>query len=223
LCPRARYALARRTVRAPIALSDDYELRIVDSLAEFEAASRVLHDAYIEIGYMEKEASGMRITKYRLMPTTTIVVAKYKGEVVGTVSMMKDCPLGLPSDDIVNLDSLRAGGARIAEGSSIAVVQKHRNGQVMFLLIKHLHNYLAQYATVRYLVVTANPRHEDLYAGALLFEKLHGRVIDGYQFANGAAAMPMVLDLNAYRIVCVVPTSIETTRPACTTSCLPDR
>jgi hypothetical protein len=190
-----RHVLTRRAVRAPITVADDYELKIVDTFAEFEAAARVLHDSYVEMGYMEKQASGMRITKYHLMPTTTIVVAKYRGEVIGTVSMIKDSPLGLPSDDIINMDSLRCSGARVAEGSSIAVVPKHRDGRVMFLLMKYLHNYLAQHAAVRYLVVSVNPRHEDLYAGVLLFEKLHGSVIDDYAFANGAAAIPMVLDL----------------------------
>ncbi|MGL5005684.1 MAG: N-acyl amino acid synthase FeeM domain-containing protein, partial [Casimicrobium sp.] len=133
---------------------------------------------------------------YHLLPTTTIAVAKYRGEVVGTVSIIKDSPLGLPTDEIVNIDALRNCGNRIAEGSSIAVVPKHRNGRAMYLLMKFLHNYLWQCCGVRYLVVTSNPRHEDLYLGILCFDRLSGETVHGYSFAKGADAVPMVLDLS---------------------------
>ncbi|MGL5001563.1 MAG: GNAT family N-acetyltransferase [Casimicrobium sp.] len=194
-----RHAMLRRAIRPPQRVSDNYEIKIVDTVEECEAAFRLLHEAYAELGYVKPCASRMRITRFHLLPTTTIVVAKFKGVVIGTISIMKDSPIGLPTDEILSLDFLRANGARIAEGSSLAVAPRHRNGQVMFLLMRYMYHYLSTHCGARYLVVTVNPRHEDFYAGLLLFKKFRRDVVKGYSFVNGADAVPMLLDLQTAR------------------------
>ena len=70
---------------------------------DLEGAFRILHDSYVESGFMQPVESGMRINKYFALPSTTTLVAKWQGKVVGTVSIVRKTGLGLPMEK--NFDS----------------------------------------------------------------------------------------------------------------------
>lgn len=68
----------------------------------------MLHDAYVDSGFMKPDPSGMRVTIYHaLSPTTTTLCAKYDGEVVGTISLIRESALGFPLQQIFDLTSVR--------------------------------------------------------------------------------------------------------------------
>ena len=49
----------------------------------------LLHDAYVRAGFMKPDPSGMRATIYHALPTTTTLLAKYDGKIVGTISLIR--------------------------------------------------------------------------------------------------------------------------------------
>ena len=63
-------------------------LKIADTKEELEACFTLLHDAYVDSGFMKPDPSGMRVTIYHALPTTTTLCAKYDGQVVGTLSLI---------------------------------------------------------------------------------------------------------------------------------------
>ncbi len=86
---------------------------------------------------MEAHRSGMRITPYHSLPSTTTIVAKWDGVPVGTVSIIRDSSFGFPTEKIVNVDQYRSKGKRVAEISSLAVDKAHRGdkGALLFAMI----------------------------------------------------------------------------------------
>src|SRR4051812_47898418 len=57
-------------------------LKIAETKEELEACFTLLHEAYVTSGFMRPDPSGMRVTIYHALPTTTTLCAKFDGEVV---------------------------------------------------------------------------------------------------------------------------------------------
>ena len=67
-------------VRLP-PLPKGIELSLAVTRDDLEAAYRLLHDVYTEIGFMEHHPSGLRLNVYNMLPHTSTVVAKIDGKV----------------------------------------------------------------------------------------------------------------------------------------------
>ena len=173
------------------------ELKIAETEQELEDCFRLLHDAYVGSGFMKPDPSGMRVTQYHALPTTTTLCAKYEGRVVGTISMIREGVLGFPMQAIFNLESVRAKGGNIAEISALAVHPDFRKtgGAILFPLMKFMHKYCTEYFDTRHLVIAVNPEKIELYEALLFFERLQEMPVDKYDFANGAPAVGATLDL----------------------------
>ncbi len=102
-------------------------LKIAETKEELEACFRLLHDAYVGSGFMKPHSSGMRINIYHALPTTTTLCAKFDGEVVGTLSLIRESVFGFPLQSVFNLQEVREKKGRIAEVSALAVHPKFRN------------------------------------------------------------------------------------------------
>ncbi|MCK7513755.1 MAG: hypothetical protein MZV70_63565 [Desulfobacterales bacterium] len=160
--------------RVPKLASPDLTIRIADSPEEIEAANRLIYRNYVNL-YWPEDEEAFRNNKYLHSPARHVCVAVESGTVIGTMSMMTDSPLALPSDsfrpDI--LRSFRMAGDRLAEITSFAVDQsvQHPLNLVMFLF-KFFLQYSFYYANIDRLIASCRPRHADFYAKCMCFEKL---------------------------------------------------
>jgi len=93
---RLRFKIYRQMVECDPAPDLRLELKIADTQEELEACFKLLHGAYVSSGFMLPDPSGMRITIYHSLPTTTTLCAKYDGKVVGTISMIREGVFGFP-------------------------------------------------------------------------------------------------------------------------------
>jgi hypothetical protein len=103
------------------------------SAAEWIAALELVHDCYVDCGYIRPLRSGVRARTYDLCRETGMYVAVRAGRVVGVLSTVVDSPdLLLPSDRIFpdELAYLRDAGAIIGELSSLAILPDLRNTAV---------------------------------------------------------------------------------------------
>ncbi|HPP47166.1 MAG TPA: hypothetical protein PLF25_06650, partial [Accumulibacter sp.] len=66
-----RHAVYRNFVDCDPSPTDRLELKIADTREELEACFKLLHDAYVASGFMKRDPSGMRVTIYHALPTTT--------------------------------------------------------------------------------------------------------------------------------------------------------
>ncbi len=195
-----RYRFYRSWFSVPdLAWDENFRVEIASSEKDLECAYRVLHDAYVATQLMTPHASGLRCNLYSFLPHTTVIVAKYKGEIVGTVSLIRDSVWGLPSDKDYRKenDTLRDGGRKLVEVSALAVAPSFRNAgnAVSFLLMKYIFNYSAQYWGVDHLVCTVHPRAQDFYKALSHFQR-NGGVIQ-YPFVQGALAVHLSMLISA--------------------------
>jgi GNAT superfamily N-acetyltransferase len=202
LLPRARrFALFRHLIDCDPSPDARLELKIADTQDELEACFRILHDAYVAAGFMQPDPSGLRVTIYHALPTTTTLCAKWDGQVVGTISMIREGVFGFPLQSIFNLGQVRAKAGRIAEISALAIDPRFRatGGRILFPLMKFMYEYCRDYFDTRHIVIAVNPNKIEMYESLLFFERLQARVVDNYDFANGAPAVGAALDLEVAR------------------------
>ncbi len=193
-----RFPILRYMIDCDPAPDARLELKIADTRDELEACFRLLHDAYVASGFMKPHPSGMRITQYHALPTTTTLCAKYEGRVVGTMSMIREGVFGFPLQAIFDLDPLRSEGGKIAEISALAVHPDFRKtgGWILFPLMKFMYQYCTKYFDTRHLVIAVNPDKIQLYEALLYFRRMQQKTIEEYDFANGAPAVVASLDLS---------------------------
>jgi GNAT superfamily N-acetyltransferase len=172
-------------------------LKIAETKEELEACFAVLHDAYVDSGFMKPDPSGMRVTIYHALPTTTTLCAKYDGKVVGTISLIRESALGFPLQRIFDLTSVREKEGYIAEVSALAVHRNFRRtgGSILFPLMKFMYEYCTTFFDTRHLVIAVNPSHIEMYESLLFFQRLTANMVESYDFVNGAPAIGATLDL----------------------------
>ena len=196
--PRSvRFSIYRSFVDGDPSPDSRLVLKIAETKEELEACFKLLHDAYVSSGFMQPAASGMRVTIYHALPTTTTLCAKYDGEVVGTISLIRESVFGFPLQAIFDLSNVRAKKGKIAEVSALAVHPKFRKtgGAILFPLMKFMYEYCTTFFDTRHLVIAVNPNRIEMYESLLFFERLTETQVANYDFANGAPAVGASLDL----------------------------
>jgi GNAT superfamily N-acetyltransferase len=195
---QGRFALYRSFFKCDQILPENLIFKIADTQQEIEACLTLLHDAYVSSGFMKRDHSGMRVTVYHALPTTTTLCAKVGDRVVGTLSLIRDGPFGFPLQKVFDLHAVREKGGAIAEVSALAVHRSYRRqgGYILFPLMKFMYEYCVTFFDVRHLVIAVNPRHIEMYESLLFFKRLQASPIESYDFVNGAAAVGATLDLS---------------------------
>lgn len=196
---RTRFGIYRAMIDCDPQPDARLELKVAETQQELEDCFRILHDAYVASGFMKPAPSGLRVTMYHALPTTTTLCAKYDGRVVGTMSMIREGVFGFPLQAVFDLSDVRAKQGQIAEISALAVHPDFRKtgGAILFPLMKFMYQYCTEYFDTRHLVIAVNPDKIELYESLLFFERLQENVVDKYDFANGAPAVGATLDLPA--------------------------
>lgn len=195
---RTRFAAYRSMIRCDEAPPEKLVLKLAETREELEACFRLLHDAYVDVGFMTPDPSGLRVTMYHALPTTTTLLAKYGDRVVGTISLIRESALGFPLQRIFDISRIRRAGGNIAEVSALAVDRKFqsRGGIILFPLMKFMYEYATKCFDTRHLVIAVNPRHIGLYESLLFFRRLRANPVEHYDFVNGAPAVGAHLDLS---------------------------
>lgn len=172
-----------RSIRDPMVLGrihadtdslGDTVVKIAETQAEHEQASRLLFDAYVETDLVPQRGVPVRVTSYLMLPTTVRFVAVVDGEVVATLSLVQDSELGLPLEAAYGdaVKALRAKGERIAEIGALAVKPKHRKHGLTMLLYKLMWKTAVELLDVKHLVVAVRPEVEMFYEATLRFVPL---------------------------------------------------
>jgi hypothetical protein len=174
---------------------EDIQLRVAATRDERQAVFELIYRSYLRAGLCTKNDSGMRATPYQLLASTDIMLAELRGQVISTVSLVRDGDLELPMESLFpeEVAARRAAGARLAEVSCLA---DRRQGTARFFgLFCELSRLMAQLAhatDVDELVVVVNPRHAPLYRRYMAFEQV-GDVRE-YDVVGGFPAVPLSLN-----------------------------
>jgi hypothetical protein len=203
LLKRLPYPISGHLVRRGLLIdrnrASDILFKVADTRDELDAAYRLVHDVYVKEGYSDQHESGMRVNLRYALPTTATVIGKLADQVVITLTVIGDSPLGLPMDMIFSeeLYRLRCRGRYIAEVGALASHCSFRRRQQAIALFadKAIVRYAIRNLGADDMVIAVNPKHEWVYRHLLLFETI-SRGVKDYHYVNDAPAIAMRLDLN---------------------------
>jgi hypothetical protein len=184
-------------IRLEYELPGNLTFKLAETKQELEQAFKLLHDSYVAEGFMKPELSGLRLTSYHALPTTSTLVAKWNDEVVGTVSLIRQSSMGLPLQQIFDISEIEDKGDQIVEISSLAIRRDFRGnfGHILLPLCKFLYEYCIRYLRVDQMVIAVNPRQLALYESIMLFRTIKAKPVPSYSFVNNAPAVGAVMDL----------------------------
>ncbi|HPI41521.1 MAG TPA: PilZ domain-containing protein [Pseudobdellovibrionaceae bacterium] len=192
--------ILRRSINLTTAYKNqDIQIKLATTEHEIESAYKLLHDAYVQQGLMDPDASGLRLNLYSVLPYTSVIIAKKGDLVIGTVSLIKDSPIGFPSDKAYKKENedLRNKGHNLVEVSALAIHESYRRSQnaamVSLLIMKYLFHYAEEHMGSDLLCATIHPRAFIFYDSLFGFEK-NGEVTE-YNFVKKALAIHISLDL----------------------------
>jgi ribosomal protein S18 acetylase RimI-like enzyme len=132
---------------------------------ELNEAYHLVHDVFVEQGYITPQPGGVRNRSVDLLPSTVTFIAKLNGKIIGVISIaIDDLFIGLPSDGEfkAELDLLRAKGGVVCEVTNQAVAPDFRRTAVTTELMRYCVTY-ALYVKCTDLIATVSPKHATFY------------------------------------------------------------
>ncbi|MFK8137200.1 MAG: GNAT family N-acetyltransferase [Bdellovibrionales bacterium] len=181
-------------------LPDEYSFEIATSEKDFTQAANLIYRCYRETGITESKSNPYRLN-YRLsLPTTKLLVAKYKGDVVGCVSLIPNYNLKLASEKLFQ-DNFNLPEQLICEISTYAVEREHR-GIISLHLLKYLLRITLDVLKVESFIITVTKESyasDLMYKPILLFNDLSQELGSGaYDDANGVECVCLSLETMNY-------------------------
>jgi hypothetical protein len=167
------------------------------SRAELESAYELVYQNYRIRDYIPPNSYGLRLTIFNAFPGTVTFVGVIRGEVIATVSLIPDTPVGLPMDEIYHdeVQALRDAGRQLVEVTMLADrrLSVHRSLAMVLALMKLVFDYATLSLKSTDLCITVNPHHDRFYREYLLFTPLGG--LRPYPSVSGNPAIARRLDL----------------------------
>lgn len=176
---------------------DDHTVfKIANTLSELEGAYRLVHDVFVNAGYIDPHPLGLRVKTHNALPETTTFIAKYHEKIALTLTLYPDSQLGVPMDSVYKreLDQLRKKGRAIAEVGALASDISIRNHGLSMITNKIIINYATDSLGIDDILITVHPRRRWIYESILLFEKI-GKIKE-YEDVKGNPAVALRLNLN---------------------------
>lgn len=182
---------------------DHIVFRCADTLDDYIKAFRLLHDVFVQSGYIEPTPSALRITPYHGDPNCKVFLGMCQIErqeiPLYTISVFPDSEKGkgLPMDQAFKkeLDILRSEGRKIVEVGALASDPRHRKHDMIIPMYgnKMVIRYAMDYLMADDIVITVHPKYQWVYEEIIFFKKI-GQ-LSQYAYVKNNPAVAMRLDL----------------------------
>lgn len=159
------------------------------SMADLVGAYSLVHDTFVEEGYIPPNSAGLRLRTYEALPETATFIARHNGQVIGVSALITDSrDLGLPSDRVygAQIDTLRGPRRIICEITDQAVSADWRGTAVATELMRCLFAHALAIGCTDF-VCAVNPGHAKFY------ELLGFRRLGNVKSYSDAADDPVLL------------------------------
>lgn len=187
----------RRKMRIDDTQVEGMVFKIAQTQEELEQAFEILHDTYVQEGYMEPDPSGMRLSLFHTMPRTTTFVGVKNGRVITTLSIYADSFLRLPMDSLFKdvTDRARKQGRFVCEIGAFACRKGYKtdNPTVALHLMAATLRYLTRNLPMDDLFITVNPKHSAFYRHVMAMEQRGDQ--RAYSCVKGNPAVALHMDL----------------------------
>jgi hypothetical protein len=137
-----------------------------DQWDDVQEALGVVHDGFVEAGYMEEQSSRRRFIAPYLNDGVAFSMAYVGDELAGVLALMPDGAFGLPSDAafLPEMDALRATGRPLFESGSLVVAARFRRHTRRILAgLVAANMRLFRESPDAIVVISTEPRQADFY------------------------------------------------------------
>jgi len=184
---------------------DSVIFRKASSKEDYISCFSLLHDVYVEEGFIEPSLPPLRIIPHHKDPEATVFMGCLPGDQaenmpIYTASMFPDNKQGLPMDEGFKrqVDALRDQGRSLVEIGCLASHPLYRKGdkKIPMLGNRMLVSYAIKTLKADDLVITVHPKYLKIYEDILLFEKIGE--IPSYSYVNDNPAVALRQDLHTW-------------------------
>ncbi|MGD9571803.1 MAG: hypothetical protein AB7V62_07975 [Thermoleophilia bacterium] len=149
-----------------------------DCVEEIDEALAIVHDGFVEAGYLAPQPSGRRLHLSYLNPGTMFFLARMEGVPVGCCALIADGPFGLPSDRafVEENDAMRAEGLVPHECGSLAVsgtARRHTRRIIMRVIAAMCRHAVDEYPEAPVPMAVA-PENQRFYAAIVGAQEVAG-------------------------------------------------
>lgn len=152
------------------------EVVVSDGVPEVDTALALIHDGFVEAGYMTARPSGRRMHLSYLNPGTVFLLARAGGRPVGALALVADGPFGLPCERAFaeEVNALRAAGDRPLECGSLSLrpAQGRHAREVMIHIMATVAHLLAELPAGARAVAAVMPGSREFYRRMMGFSKI---------------------------------------------------
>lgn len=204
--PKYIRARVTRHLFPPVTLNlENIVFKPAETFDEYIKSFRLVHDVYVDAGYIEPSSSALRIIPHHSHPDSRVFIGMYcNGDQdipIYSLSIFPDSKEdGLPMDLAFKdeLDRLRAQGRSLAEAGCLASEPLFRKNDMNIPMLGNriLQLYAREHLDVDDLVITVHPKFQWLYEDILMFEKL-GEIKE-YAYVKNNPAVAMRLNLRTF-------------------------
>lgn len=191
-----RFSIIRQMIHIHDESINGFRFMVATTKDEIEQGFELLYDSYLNEGLMDANQTQLRITKYHLLPSSTMIIAKKGKEVVATVTHILDSSFGLPVETNVDLKAFKAGKKRVAEISALAIKKRfRRNHSLLFGLTRFLYFFAVENLGATHWIICINKKVSDYYKAIFFFNT----IIEDfkYDFVNCSHSSVLYCDLQA--------------------------
>jgi hypothetical protein len=174
------------------------KVRVANRLNLRRKAYKLIYNNYSKMGITRDNDSGLWLSIFDALPeTTTIVVEDTQGEIVGTLTLVFESPIGLPADALYRneIDEFRATGRRLCEIISFGIDGAVRSSvKIIASLIYSSYLFARRVRHSTDFIITVSERYENFYCRNLLFKKIGP--VRSYAKVNGKPTVLLNLPLD---------------------------
>ncbi len=177
LLPRGiRHSIIRRIVHYPMHRLNGLQIEIAHDERAYEAVFRLVHDAYVERGWIRPQRSGMWRTAHHALPEATVLALREGDDYLGTVTLLADSELGLPIDCTypVEMTQRRGPGKKLVEVASLAVRPSVRRSGAWMCMAVAMWRHAVHCMHATDVVVALDPPVADYYEALFGFRRFTG-------------------------------------------------
>lgn len=186
--------------KAPARCGSGIAYRIASDFEDIAASLHLVHEAYVQRGLIDAHPSGVRVTKYHLLPTSEVLMAASRDGPICTATLVRDNDeFGLPMESIyaAEVASRRDASRKLAETSCLACHPSIKTPLSVVIRLMALTVQCAAQRGVDEVLAVVHPDHADFYTGFLGFDVIG--TVKLYPSVRFNPALPISLDLNTLR------------------------
>ncbi len=170
-----RASLLRRWVQINYNLPIELVFKKAETRPEINQAIKLIQETFTGIGTNQNNDCRLDFLKFLELPSTALIIAKWKDEVIASAALIPDGDYGLPSSPIWKENGLQIKGQRLVEMSNLCVKKEASftlRGSTLLAFCKTIYKYCTEIIKVDLLLTVTQTEQKAFYTDLLFFNTI---------------------------------------------------